>query len=139
MRADHPGSQFVDSNVLIYAHDRTAGERHAKARDLVGALWRSRAGVLSVQVLQELFASINEKVGTAEARRRVADYSAWRTHAPEARDVIEAIDIHRESKISFWDAMIVRSASQLGCDVLWTEDLNSGQSYRGVRAENPFS
>ena len=55
-----------------------------------------------------------------------------------ARDVIEAIDIHRDYKISFWDAMIVQSASALDCDVLLTEDLNPGQTYRGVRAENPF-
>jgi predicted nucleic acid-binding protein len=131
-------SRFVDSNVLIYAHDRTAADRHVLARDLLNELWRSHAGVLSVQVLQEFFVNISGKIGTSEARRLVADYSTWRTHTPDAKDVVEAIDIHRDYKISFWDAMIVRSASELRCDVLVTEDLNSGQTYRGVRVENPF-
>jgi len=132
-------SQFVDSNVLIYAHDRTADERHIRARDLVGSLWESETGVLSVQVLQEFLVNIRSRIGLPESRRLVADYASWRAHSPDAIDVIEAIDIHRDYKVSFWDAMIVRSASELDCDVLWTEDLNAGQTYRGVRAENPFS
>jgi predicted nucleic acid-binding protein len=131
--------QFVDSNVLIYAHDRSAGDRHARARDLIYGLWESREGSVSAQVLQEFFVNLSRKVAVAEARGLAADYSAWRVHSPEAADVIEAIDIHRDLKISFWDAMIVRSASALDCDVLWTEDLNAGQRYRGVRAENPFA
>ncbi len=131
--------QFVDSNVLIYAHDRTAESRYAAARDLVSELWDSGSGAVSVQVLQEFFVNISGKIGTSEARRLVSDYSAWRTHSPDAGDVIEAIDIHRDYKISFWDAMIVRSASQLDCNVLLSEDLNPGQTYRGVRVESPFS
>src|SRR5947209_6467558 len=99
MSAD-PGRRFVDSNVLIYAHDRTAGEKYERARGLVDELWGSRTGVVSVQVLQEFFVNVNTKIGTAEARRLVSDYGNWRMHAPQAIDVIEAIDIHREYKIS---------------------------------------
>ena len=130
---------FVDSNVLIYAHDRTAGEKYEQARDLVGALWGSRSGVLSIQVLHEFFVNVVPRIGITDARRLVADYGNWRTHSPQTADVIEAIDIHRDYKISFWDAMIVRSASAVDCDVLLTEDLNAGQAYRGVRVSNPFS
>lgn len=131
--------RFVDSNILIYAHDHTANERHVQARDLVDALWRTETGALSVQVLQEFFVNIRRKIPIPEARRLVADYTNWRTHSPGTRDVMEAIDIHRDYKISFWDAMIVRSAAQLDCDVLLTEDLNAGQRYCGVLAENPFA
>ena len=49
-----------------------------------------------------------------------------------------AIGIHQRAGISFWDSMIVRSAAEMGCDVLYSEDLNAGQNYSGVRAENPF-
>ncbi|MGH3247166.1 MAG: hypothetical protein ACRDOI_13275, partial [Trebonia sp.] len=49
-----------------------------------------------------------------------------------------AIGIHQRAGISFWDSMIVRSAAEMGCDVLYSEDLNAGQNYFGVRAENPF-
>ena len=130
---------FVDSNVLIYAHDRTAGGRHDRARELLDGLWDTMAGCVSVQVLQEFFVHVRPVIGVTEARKRVTDYATWRVHAPVATDVIEAIDIHRDYTISFWDAMIVRSASMLGCEVLITEDLNDGQSYRGVRAANPFA
>ncbi len=129
---------FVDSNVLIYAHDRAAGDRSARARELVDQLWSSRRGAISVQVLQEFFVNLTRSVPVSEVERLVSDYASWRVHEPTSRDVIEAIAIHRRSKISFWDAMIVRSASALDCDVLYTEDLNDGRSYEGVRAENPF-
>lgn len=132
------GRQFVDSNVLIYAYDRTAAERHDAALALMETLWESQRGALSVQVLQEFFVNVSRKIPFDEARRQVVLLRSWSTHTPDARDVVEAIDIHRELKISFWDAMIVRSAAALGCEVLWTEDLNNGRRYRGVRAENPF-
>jgi predicted nucleic acid-binding protein len=62
----------------------------------------------------------------------------WRTHVPAPSDILGATDIHIETNISFWDAMIVRSASQLGCTVIWSEDLTPGQAYRGVLVQNPF-
>jgi predicted nucleic acid-binding protein len=133
------GRQFVDSNIVIYAYDRSAGPRHAAASTLMEALWESQRGALSVQVLQEFFVNACRKIPVEEARRHVVLLRSWLTHTPESRDVVEAIDIRRDLKISFWDAMIVRSASVLDCDVLWTEDLNDGQRYRGVRARNPFA
>jgi hypothetical protein len=69
----------------------------------------------------------------------VADLSRWPCHRPGAPDVLAAIDLQEELKISFWDAMVVRSARQMGCSVLWTEDLNDGQSYAGVLVRDPFS
>ncbi len=49
-----------------------------------------------------------------------------------------SISLLIRNQISFWDAMILRSASQLDCEVLWSEDLNAGQLYHTVRVENPF-
>jgi predicted nucleic acid-binding protein len=67
-----------------------------------------------------------------------ADFSRWHVHVPAAEDVLGAIGIHQRTGISFWDAMIVRSAAEMGCTALYSEDLNPGQEYSGVRAENPF-
>ena len=67
----------------------------------------------------------------------IADLSRWHVHVPAAGDVLGAIGIHQRTGISFWDAMIVRSAAEMGCDVLYSEDLNTGQEYSGVLADNP--
>jgi predicted nucleic acid-binding protein len=134
--------RFVDTNVLVYAHDESAGGKRDQARALVQQLWESRDGCLSVQVLQEFFVTVTRKIAkplNAEtAKEIVADYSRWHLHVPAADDVLAAIGIHQGAGISFWDAMIVRSAAEIGCDVLYSEDLNPGQEYSGIRLENPF-
>jgi len=134
--------EFVDTNVLIYAYDRSAGERHARAKALVGELWRSRRGCLSVQVLQE-FSVVGARrlIGAAPVDLRVilSDLALWHVHAPAAADVLSAVDLHERYQISFWDAMILQSAARLGCLVLWSEDLDAGQFYQGVRVLNPFT
>jgi predicted nucleic acid-binding protein len=134
--------RFVDTNVLVYAHDESAGGKRDQARALVGQLWESRDGCLSVQVLQEFFVTVTRKIAkplnTEAAREIVADYARWYLHVPAADDVLAAIGIHQRAGISFWDAMIVRSAAEIGCGVLYSEDLNAGQEYSGIRVENPF-
>ena len=134
--------RFVDTNVLVYAHDDSAAGKRDQARELVEQLWAARDGCLSVQVLQEFFVTVTRKIAkplNAEtAKEIVADYSRWHLHVPAADDVLAAIGIHQRTGISFWDAMIVRSAAEIGCEVLYSEDLNVGQEYSGVRVENPF-
>ena len=134
--------RFVDTNVLVYAHDVTAGDRHDRARALLEELWDSREGCLSVQVLQEFFVTTTRKIPkpleASTAGEIVNDLALWHVHAPAARDVLAAIDIHQQTGASFWDAMIVRSAQELGCRTLYSEDLNPGQTYAGVRISNPF-
>ncbi len=148
MSDERPGGfAFVDSNVLIYAHDEGAGVKREAARAVVERLWEERSGRLSVQVLQEFFVNATVRSGrrkleapldVQEAREVVEDFSRWGVHRPGAADVLAAIDIHRRVGISFWGAMIVQSASSQGCEVLFSEDLNDGQIYEGVRLENPF-
>jgi len=134
--------RFVDTNILLYAHDDSAGTKRDQARALLEQLWETRQGCVSVQVLQEFFVNATRKITkplSAEmAKEIVTDLSHWHMHVPAADDVLGAIAIHQRSGISFWDSMIVRSASEMGCDVLYSEDLNVGQDYSGVRAENPF-
>src|SRR5215469_2925255 len=135
--------KFVDTNVLVYAHDLTAGDKHDRARALLEELWHTRAGCLSIQVLQEFFVTTTRKIPkpleASSATRVIADLARWHVHAPDARDVLAAIDIHEQTGASFWDAMILRSAKELGCELLHSEDLSTGQVYAGVRVRNPFA
>lgn len=134
---------FVDTNVIAYAYDRASETKRASALPVVGELWESRRGYVSVQVLQELFVTLTAKLekplGIERARRVVEHTSEWHVHAPNGDDVLAAIRLHERYRISFWDSMIVRSASVLGCDVLLSEDLNAGQRYDGVLVVNPFT
>ena len=134
--------QFVDTNVLIYAHDRSAGDKHVRAQALVADLWNDNNGCLSVQVLQEFYVNITRKVAQPldpeTARQIVADLGCWTVHKPTVDDVLEGIALQQRYQLSFWDAMIVTSAIQLKCDVLWSEDLNDGQTYGPLRITNPF-
>jgi predicted nucleic acid-binding protein len=137
-----PGRQFVDANVLVYAFDASAGRKKATAERLLAGLWDTGAGCLSIQVLQEFFVTVTRKVArplsSGEAAERVREFAAWRVFAPDADDVLGAITLHKETRLSFWDAMVVRAATESGCAVLWTEDLTDGRVIRGVRVRNPF-
>ena len=134
--------EFVDANVFVYAFDSSAGHKQQQAQVLLERLWETGTGCVSVQVLQEFFVTVTAKVKepllVEEATARIRELSAWRVFAPTANDVIDAIALHTQAKIGFWDAMIVLAAAESGCDVLWTEDLNDGQLLRGVRVRNPF-
>ena len=134
---------FVDTSILVYAHDRASGEKHELARLLVAELWGSRTGCLSIQVLQELFVIVTRRIAEpldgSKAAEAISDYARWTLHAPRSEDVLSAIELHLRYGISFWDAMIVRSAAWLSCDVLYSEDLNPGQRYDGVLVVNPFA
>src|SRR5271167_1950106 len=133
---------FVDTNILIYAHDRAAGVKHERARQLIESLWASGRGVLSTQVLQELCVNLRRKVarplGADEIRRLIYDYMSWEivVNAPEA--AIQALEIEARSKTSFWDALILQAAEQAGAAILYSEDLASKQSYGTVRVVNPL-
>ena len=136
------GRSFVDTNVLVYAHDSSAGEKHVQARNLIRDLWQSGEGCLSVQVLQEFFVNVTQKVARPltpdEAASRIANLSVWHVHRPGPEDVLDAIRLQGRYQISFWDAMIVASAIQLGCERLWSEDLSAGHVYGTVRVVSPF-
>ena len=134
--------QFLDTNVLIYAHDRSAGDKHLRARDLIQGLWQSGEGCLSIQVLQEFYVNATAKVARPlapdTAAQIIADLSVWQVHRPGVEDVLDAIRLQGRYQLSFWDSMIVASALQLGCQTIWSEDLDPGQVYDSVRVQRPF-
>lgn len=132
----------MDTNVLLYAFDTSAGQKRERALALVADLWRTGNGCVSVQVLQEFYVNATRKLSAPlpleMAKRIVASLARWEVHAPTAEDVLRAIDLQQGHKLSFWDAMIVGSAGKLGCRVLYSEDLNAGQVVAGVRVVDPF-
>jgi predicted nucleic acid-binding protein len=132
---------FVDSNVLIYAHDVDAGRRREIARDLLRGLWVERTGVLSTQVLHEFYVNVTRKIRTPlpkpEARSVVGTYAPWCIE-PAIADIEAAFRIEDEAGIGFWDALIVAAAARSGAARLLSEDLNPGQVIAGVAIHNPF-
>lgn len=137
-----PNRHFVDTNILVYAHDASSGTKHERAKSAILDLWKTGTGCLSIQVLQEFYVVVTQKVPHpihwTEAQRIISDLSVWQIHMPSATDVLRAIEIQHQQNLSFWDAMIIQSASQLGCSCILTEDLNSGQMYGSVKAINPL-
>jgi predicted nucleic acid-binding protein len=138
-----PGDKtFVDTNVLVYAHDTRAGDRHRVAKELLEELWAERRGVVSLQVLQETYVSVTAKAKLALApekgREIVRAYGPWLFGPTELEHVLRATDLQEAAKLSFWDALIITTAAASGATVLVSEDLNDGQVVVGVRIKNPF-
>ncbi|MBU4179590.1 MAG: PIN domain-containing protein [Actinobacteria bacterium] len=133
---------FVDTNILVYAHDISAGNKHQKAKDIVSDLWVSGLGVISTQVLQEFYNAVTRKVPKPlplqEARRKVSDFSKWGVVVIGVDDVLDAIDIQARYGFSFWDSLIISAAITADARVLITEDLTDGQEVRGVLVSNPL-
>lgn len=135
------GRTFVDTNILIYAHDRDAKRKHDAAKEALRKLWDERSGILSMQVLQEFYVNVTRKIRTplskSLARTVISDYTPWCVETTPA-ELSAAFRIEDESRIGFWDALIVASAAKGGAWRILSEDLASGQLIAGILIENPF-
>lgn len=136
------GKTFIDTNFLIYAHDIDASEKHEIAKAVLRELWSERTGVLSMQVLQEFYISVTQKIASPLskelARLVVSSYAIWCTETTPT-EISAAFRIEDESRIGFWDAMLVSSAAKSGATRILSEDLNDGQRIAGILVENPFA
>jgi predicted nucleic acid-binding protein len=133
---------FVDTNILMYAHDAAAGAKHVRAKALLEDLWRTRSGVISTQVLQELCVNLRRKAARPldprAIREIVTDYLTWQVVVNTGGSVLEALEIEGRYEVSFWDALVLQAAESSGAAVLYSEDLSDGQSYGSVRVVNPL-
>lgn len=133
---------FLDTNVLIYAYDASAGQKREIAKGVVERLWVSGLGVLSTQVLQEFYVNVIAKIPSPLdkkiARGIVRDLLNWEVVVNDGPAVLSAIDLQLKHGYSFWDAMIIASAITGGANLLLTEDLSDGQTVQGVKISNPF-
>jgi len=133
--------EFVDTNVLIYAHAEAAGTRHKRSSELITDIWERGVGALSVQVLAEFYATATGKLKmtTERAEDVIRPLRVWTIHRPGHADLLSAIILQRRHRLSWWDAMVVNSAIQTGASILWTEDLNHGQRFGRLVVQNPFA
>ena len=133
---------FIDTNVLIYAHDKDAGAKHQIAKTVLRDLWSERTGLLSVQVLQEFYVNVTRKISPPLskdlARLVVNNYAIWCMETTP-NELSAAFRIEDESRIGFWDAMIISAAAKSGARRILSEDLNDGQRIAGIFVENPFA
>jgi len=133
---------FVDTNVLIYAHDVDAKAKHQAAQTVLRELWSERTGVVSPQVLQEFYVNVTRKIprpiSKESARLVVNNYAVWCIDITPA-EIATAFHVEDASQIGFWDALIVASALKSGAARILSEDLNAGQTIVGIRIENPFA
>jgi predicted nucleic acid-binding protein len=134
---------FVDTNVLVYAHDVDAGNKHEIARELLRRLWENRQGVMSTQVLQEFYVTVTRKLpkplDRPAARRVVSTYRAWPIQEIAVADILSAAEMEERHQLSFWDALILTSARRAGAGRVVSEDFGSGRQVEGLVIENLFS
>jgi predicted nucleic acid-binding protein len=136
------GKTFVDSNILIYAHDFDAGPKQQCATERLTELWDAHAGLLSTQVLQEFYVNVTQKIkvplSASAAREVIRTYTPWVKSWITPATVVRASEIGETWHLSFWDSMILAAAEQNQATQVLSEDLNHGQVIAGVRVVNPF-
>lgn len=133
---------FVDTNVLLYQWDAADSDKQRRAAEWMRALWTSRRGRLSYQVLSEFYVTATQKIEPAlereTARRYVRTLFAWDPLAAGATVMEGAWRAQGRFRLSWWDALILAAAQQSGCHALLSEDFQDGRSYDDVTVLNPF-
>lgn len=131
----------LDTNILAYAEGVNGAERHEQALALIAHIPQD-VGMIPAQALGELFNVLVRKAGrTREAARD--SLLAWRDAFPAAETspetVLLAADLAADHRLGIWDAVILATASQAGCRLLLSEDMQDGFTWGGVTVTNPFS
>jgi predicted nucleic acid-binding protein len=134
---------FFDTNVLVYAYDHSEPHKRRRALDLLVTAMERESGVLSAQVLGEFFTTVTRRIpdplSIDEAEEVIRQVTILPVMDLDLALVHRAVGTSRRYHISYWDALIIAAAERAGCLRIFSEDLNSGQSYNGILIENPFS
>lgn len=135
------GERFtLDTNVLVYAIDLDAGERHAKALEIVDQAAELDT-ILSLQALSEFFFAVTRKgkMPMEDAASQVHDWQILFPIVVARPDTLSrAISAVREHNLGFWDAMLWTTVKAAGVTVLLSEDFQDGRELEGMRFRNPF-
>jgi predicted nucleic acid-binding protein len=133
---------FFDTNILVYLFDTGAPAKQRKARSFFTQHSLARATLLSTQVLQEFYVAVTRKLATPldldtayQAVRELAVMPAIRVDVPL---ILSAIQLSRSKRLSFWDALIIRSALEGGASILYSEDMQDGQAFETLRIKDPL-
>jgi predicted nucleic acid-binding protein len=133
---------FVDTNVIVYAYDKDAGEKHRIAVNIMKDLWRSGLGTISTQILQEFFVTLTKKISApldiSVVRETIRRLSKWDILLIDVDTIIRATELQERYKYSFWDSLIIASAIAGGARTILSEDLADGQTIQDLTIKNPF-
>jgi predicted nucleic acid-binding protein len=136
------GKCFVDTDILVYAHDRSAGVKHLRAQMLLEQLWTSGWGVVSTQVLEELCIHLcrnaDNPMPIEDLCLMVRDYSTWEVVSNSPVSILETLNLVLLHKVPYWDAMILEAAERSGASILYSEHLATMQRYGAVQVVNPL-
>ena len=137
------GRAFLDTNVIVYAHDAASPEKRETAQAILFDGLRAGSAVLSAQVLNEFYVTVTRKIATplsvALARREIELLSRLRVVDVDVPLVVRGIDIGERWQLSHWDGLIIAAAERAGCDTVLSEDLSDGQTYGSLIVRNPFA
>ena len=133
--------RFIDTNILVYADDAFDPRKQQLALDLLVHLRTRQEAVLSTQVLQEYFVTATRQLGLEAhvARQRVTQFGRFELIQPTLAMLLAAMDLQQNHSLSFWDALIVQTASAARCHVLYSEDMQAGARIGDVLIVNPFT
>lgn len=133
---------FIDTNILVYAHDRDAGEKQIQAARVVKKCWLDQSGVLSLQVLQEIYVTLTQKIKnplpSETAKALIQKYGHWEIVLLNVDDLIEAINLQKKHQLSFWDSLIVQAALRVECTQILSEDFSADRRISSLTIKNPF-
>ena len=136
------GKFFVDTNVVVYAYDSSAGKKWKVASEILSLLWTNRTGIISTQVLQELFVAVTQKVKhpllPEVGKEIISDYLRWPVVVNNTKSILQAIDLQEKYHFSFWGSLILQAAMFAESDFLLSEDFQHGQSIDSLAVVNPF-
>lgn len=131
---------FIDTNILVYTLDQKNIEKRDMARKIVKKVVESHQPVISTQVIKEFYvvASNKLKADPIIVKNIIHNFHNMEIVNNDLDLIEQAIDISILSTLSFWDSLIIAAAEKANCEYVLSEDLNSGQNYRGIKLLNPF-
>jgi predicted nucleic acid-binding protein len=133
---------FLDTNILVYAYDKSEKLKHKKAKDILINCWDTRTGSLSTQVLQEFYVTVTRKLPAKlsihEAREIIQELLSWQVYQITPDDIVAASEIEEKHGYSLWDSLVITAAQVTGAEILYSEDMQDGQQIDGLKIINPF-
>jgi predicted nucleic acid-binding protein len=133
---------FVDTTILVVAHDLDAGEKRAIAEHILRQLWHDESGVLSTFILEELYLALTGGITSPVPRRAARDlvnaYRVWPVATVEPADILVASEIEERHRLGFRDAMVVVAARKSNATLLLSERILPARQITGLEVRNPF-
>jgi len=133
---------IIDTNILVYANDVANPNKQTSARQCIRTALREGTGVLTSQVLAEFWVTVTMKLSQplerTLAREQINLFSAFPILPVDHETVLTALHLQQRYSLSYWDSQIIASALLAGIECIWSEDLQNGGVYDGVRIVNPL-